>query len=249
MARLSSNHKPRQKRFRKRTPFRAKWKLGVRTPFGSINYDSKKLKSVIKRVELKNAENKLYAFQCDLATTTHQTIYTLGLNTAMIQGFGSNNFEGRQIYLNNFRIRMHYFNNQSDSSMYGRLIICKATEEYAGASVAWSSISRFNSSIFINPSDYLTAFVDYKHITVISDQVIKCPQHVITSQVNSMFTEVDIPVNKQIKFRYDAAVSANTFAKEDNFYAIWIPYVEGGTIGTTAAGGFQMQLMTSYKDI
>lgn len=235
-------NKNKKRRFRKKR-FNAKWKLGLRTPLGSINFDSKKMKAIAKGVVHKNMETKRVIHTSSVASSTHSTFYTLNPLSSINQGSGHNQRLGDKIHLLNLRAKMHFYSSSSANNQFWRILFLAHDQEYASASTTLAASRLTSGETFISFDNALDSFPDYKQMTPISDQIIKLPDQNQLNQVVGLCKELDINLNRDFVYK-----SGTNFSAKTNYYLLVIPHIEGGSPGVTSTGGIECQWLLTFKD-
>lgn len=239
-ARKVANNKRRTYRPRN---FKAKWKLGLRTPLGSINFDSKRVKTIVKKEMDKVIETKRRCVTSSI-NTVHSTFYTMSPLTNITEGAGIDERQADKIHLLNWKVKLHLYTPTTANKVSYRIIILWHDTEYATGSDAFSTARLTSSNTMINYDNPLNSFVDYKQCTPVYDEIHSLPIPVQSSQITSKCFEIDLKLDKMYTFRSGTNYSSG----QKQLYLLMIPFIEGGTIGTTSCGGYESQWLLTYKD-
>lgn len=102
-----------------------------------------------------------------------------------------------------------------------------------------------DSDLFVGSSgQIINRLVNKEKITVLYDRMYYCKNHASDSNPQSYVHKVHLSINKKHIFSGDNA----TTGKYYNYYLIQVPFVAGGTTGTTDAAYVDQHFMTTYKD-
>lgn len=198
----------------------------------------------VKQVINRGLETKLNSSSESITAMTHASIYTTNLTAKIQQGTG----DGQRIAdaIDLMKVRMCFLvNAPSTSGAYSyRLLALYSGEEYNP--VTWGTGGLVFAEIFLPNALINTGTISVtnpKAVTVVYDELIDV-NSVVASTPDIYTHAVEFDISR--KFPYQA--SGSVYGKKQNLYLVIIPYVVGGTAGTTACGNVIANWCVHYKD-
>lgn len=203
------------------------------------------LSKKIHSVALRAAEIKNYNSGSTIAMT-HNTVYGVGVTQGVVQGTDGKTRVGDEIFMNSFRAQVLLAAPTTAGAYTYRVVLLWSGEEYSSTSLTSTTLAFgeiFLPNVFSGTN--VGGVVNRKAATVIYDQVV-C----INSNVAATADVVQFPINvslKNVKFPYQS--TGSIYGKHKNLYCVIIPFVVGGTSGTTSCGNATVNLSLDYKDL
>lgn len=258
----------RRRVFRKRpSRLKKRWTLsaqiGKNVPIvggTGLRLSSRSLKNVVTQVIKKTGESKIYinkpTAQANVSTgLLHNTIYTFNPLQGIALGTGERNRVGDSIFVKFIKLRYATQCTAAAPCQKYRVMVIKSDEKFNVPPTAFGS--GFGLSDLFWPDgggNYsletircLKNLKDASITSVLYDRIHDVNFHSYDNGPNTIqgkAWDVTIPVNKKVS--YDN-VNSN-YLKGDNYYVITIPWIGGGSTGSTQATYTEVQCMVTYID-
>jgi hypothetical protein len=168
------------------------------------------------------------------------TLYTFNPLSVITQGTGSNNREGAGIHLKAVSFRYN-LESPGSSSVTWRMMLVAATPQFNMANFG-SGIG--SNQLFLSASynNVLVPHVDSRLAKVLCDTTVMVQPSVTGVQVDSTGF-FDCEINMPFEFQ-----SSGVYGTASNLYIIVMPYIPGGTTGSTPCGSLTGEVMTCWTD-
>lgn len=234
---------------RSRTGLRKRWSASasVKLPLGSgqVRLSSRGLKSVVKREINKSEETKVYTTGSISSTLLkHNTIYTLQPTQFITQGTDYVNRTGNTIFLRHVKLKGLVSPGTANYITY-RVMGIWSESQYIGASFAFNSGVGV-TDLFHSANFYTYALVNPKLPSTVIYDKLHTVKNTITGVESTFPLELDLPIMR--KMIYQPGSGLTKLFKDKQLYIIIIPYVAGGTSGTTNVGAWDLQATCTFKD-
>lgn len=197
-------------------------------------------KVALRQAEIKNWNNG------SIATLTHSTQQAFVVTAGVNQGTSVAQRIGDEITLNRLRAQVLIAAPTTAGAYSYRIIVGMSGEEYSNTAFSASSITF--AEMFLPGAvagSNVAAVINTKSFTVLVDQIVS-----INSNITATSDVVHYPINlnlKNVKFAYQTPGSA--IGKFKNLFFVVVPYVVGGTTGTTACGTATVNISLDFRDM
>lgn len=203
------------------------------------------MKKEIRKIAMRTTEIK----NCSTGTATsglkHATQQAYCETAIITNGTNSLQRVGDEIFLQALRVQWLITTPSTAGAYSYRLMVVYSGEEYAATSFADTSLT-FAEMFLINAvaGTNVAGVVNKKAITVLWDQIVDVNSNITgVSEVVNTFCNVNL---RNYRFQYQAGGS--TYGKLKNLYVVVLPYVVGGTVGTTLCGTVVANASLDFRD-
>lgn len=242
------NYKKPVRRFRKRWYVNASANVPFlgRTNIRMGNQIAKRsLAAAVTAIQKRNSEPKHKLTNQTYVMATHNTLISKNLCGNIARGDSFNTRDGDTIHLEAFKAKFFFQKNPvENATLYYRILILKSRLAVGAGTDNWNN-ALTSGDIFKNlGGGPLTWMVDSKLVTVLYDETTRLPDTQFSGQLIGAHKDIFVPL--KYKFEYQNQTDYN---KHMNLYMVFIPFLVGGTPGTTITMDFTTTTDLIFKDL
>jgi len=208
--------------------------LGSGDPKGSL--------SKVKRMLPLPSDAKITTVGYAPVTQKHNTIYTHNLMYPITQGTAVYNRIGDSLMIRAISVRVQVDNQTADSVTQGfqyRILVVATAAQDSSLGFSTGSIGSTNL-FYTNVGGLIVAQIDPHLCKVICDQIYT---YYSRPAPGVDFFQMDCVLGMPFEFQ-----PGTNYGQAANLYALVIPYVTGGTVGTTIVAKMASQVSVTFSD-
>jgi hypothetical protein len=175
---------------------------------------------------------------------THNTIYTANVLNGISQGTGDGNRIGDSIHIDHITLNCLLDTATGSSNVVPvklRVMLLACTAQYTQASFG----SGLGSSdlFYATSTNLLISRLNPRLCKLLCDEIIHI-QPTVAAVGTVGYGHINCKVDAPFEFR-----TGTQYGTAANLYLVTIPYVVGGTSGTTQAGAFAYDYAVTFRDV
>lgn len=215
--------------------FRRKPRRATRVRRRRTRLTRKTVWRMAKRAARSTAETKMQIQNGGYAQIKHDSVNYMQLFTGITQGTSDSQRIGDEIYLKKVYLKMvHYSNPTTSKPATFRVMVIRTKKESAPT----------DSQLFNGTNWFINRFANREYCSVLYDRVLYSTNSAVNTHPTVFQRNLRVNFNRTHKFSSNNGTDGKYF----NYYFIVIGHIADGTQGTTDAGLYGVDVMTTYKD-